>query len=169
MIDSHISVSPAWVSRGSEFKVTGKGINADGDATVHLYIGNVSISKLDNLELVESSRSLVLGRSAKDGGTVTVEGISTSRSEFDADETSAGGGTNLIVMVDAAGDIVGHTYLGLLPSVALDVTDVRRTGEVIVTVSDWYYGDYIDLVRINGITVNLPDNTKQAQRQRHRT
>ena len=105
-------------------------------------------------------------RALRDGGTASVEGISTSRSEFEADAKDAVGavgakGTNLIVMVDAAGVVVGYTYLGLLPSVALDVTDVRRTGEVIVTVSDWYYGDYIDLVRINGITVNLPDNTNK--------
>ena len=68
-------------------------------------------------------------------------------------------GVNLLVMVDSAGEVVGHTFLGILPSVSLDVSDVRRTGEVVVNVSDWYYGNEIDLVRINGITVDLPDNT----------
>ena len=96
----------------------------------------------------------------------SVEGISTTRSDFEADakdatEDDSAKGTNLIVMVDAAGVVVGHTYLGILPSVKLDVRDVRRTGEVEVSVSDWYYGDDINLVRINGITVNLPDNTQR--------
>ena len=38
-IESHISIPPAssWVSRGDEVEVTAKGINATGDATVHLH------------------------------------------------------------------------------------------------------------------------------------
>ncbi len=167
-IISHISVKPGWVSRGDMFTITGKGINANGDTTAHLYTGTVSPDKLTNAELVESSRSIVLGKSSRDGGTVVVDEVSTKRSDFEAEATNAtenpdvdAKGTNLIVMVDAAGVVVGYTYLGLLPNVELDVTDVRRTGEVVVTVSDWYYGDHIDLVRINGITVNLRDNTNR--------
>ena len=167
-IISHISVKPGWVSRGDTFTITGKGINANGDTTAHLYTGNRDPEDLQNeRDLVESRDSIVLGRNARDGGTVIVEDISTSRSDFEAEATDAvdddpgpakdAQGTNLIVMVDAAGDIVGYTYLGLLPNVELDVTDVRRTGEVVVTVSDWYYGSHIDRVRINGIEVNLPD------------
>lgn len=167
-IVSHIAVDSSWVRRGQAVTVTAKGVNAAGDATAHLYSGNVmpGDEDFDNLELVESPRSLVLGRGPRDEGTVTVEGISTSRSEFIADAKDATSdpdanarGVNLIVMVDAAGVVIGHTYLGILPSVALDVTDVRRTGEVVVKVSDWYYGDRIDRVRINGILVDLPDNT----------
>ena len=167
-IISHISVKPGWVSRGDTFTITGKGINAAGDTTAHLYIGSVDPDDLTNDELVESSVSIVLGTEARDGGTVVVEDISTTPSDFEAEATDASEnpdkdakGTNLIVMVDAAGEVVGYTYLGLLPSVSLDVSDVRRTGEVKVSVSDWYYGDEIDLVRINGITVNLPDNTQK--------
>ena len=166
VIVSHISVKPGWVSRGDTVTVTAKGVNAKGDTTAHLYSGSVAPGDLTNLDLVESSVSLVLGRSARDGGTVVIDGISTSHSSFIADAKNAtedpeanAKGVNLIVMVDAAGTVVGHAYLGLLPSVELDVANVRRTGEVIVTVSDWYYGDYIDQVRINGIRVDLPDNT----------
>ena len=50
-------------------------------------------------------------------------------------------GTNTIVMVDASGRIVGHTLLGILPTVDLDVTEVRRSGRMEISVSDWYYGD----------------------------
>ena len=164
-IISHISVDPGWVMRGDEFKVTGKGINAVGDSTVHLYTGTVprgGPGALTNLDLVESSVSLVLGRSLRDGGTVIVEGIDTTHSDFVADAIDAtrdadAKGYNLIVMVDAAGNNVGHTYLGILPTVTLDVTDVRRTGQVVVSVSDWYYGRITD-AHINGIQVNLPDN-----------
>ena len=173
-IASHISVKPGWVSRGDAVTVTAKGVNAKGDTTAHLYTGNLPLNEdgdpdpslLTNLDLVESSFSLVLGRSPRDEGTVIIEGISTTRSEFEAEAVDAtedpdadAKGTNLIVMVDAAGTVVGHTYLGLLPSVSLDVTDVRRTGEVVVKVSDWYYGSDIDRVRINGILVDLPDDT----------
>ena len=35
-------------------------------------------------------------------------------------------------------------------------TEVRRTGRMEVTVSDWYYGGVTD-VRVNGIQVDLPD------------
>ena len=177
-IISHISVDSKWVRRGQTFTVTAKGVNAAGDTTAHLYSGNVPLNADGNPDpsllmnephLVESSSSLVLGRGPRDGGTVTVEGISTTRSEFIAEAKNAEAGppakdargVNLIVMVDAAGNNVGHTYIGILPSVSLDVTDVRRTGEVVVKVSDWYYGDRIDLVRINGILVNLPDNTNR--------
>ena len=177
-IISHISVDSSWVRRGQTFTVTAKGVNAIGDTTAHLYSGIVPLNDDGNPDpsllmnephLVESASSLVLGRGPRDGGTVIVEGISTTRSEFIADAKNADAGppatdargVNLIVMVDAAGNNVGHTYLGILPSVSLDVTDVRRTGEVVVKVSDWYYGDRIDLVRINGILVNLPDNTNK--------
>ena len=162
-IVSHISVKPGWVMRGDAFTVTGKGINSIGDGTVHLYTGTVAPDDLTNLELVESSRSLVLGRSARDGGTVTVEGIDTTHSSFVADAINATAdadakGYNLIVMVDAGGNVTGYTRLGILPTVTLDVTDVRRTGRVEVSVSDWYYGRISDAY-INGIQVNLPDNT----------
>ena len=165
-IVSHISVKPGWVSRGTDITVTAKGVNAAGDTTAHLYLGTVAAGDLENLDLVESDESLVLGRASNDGGTVIIDGISTTRSDFEADAMDAtvdanASGTNLIVMVDAAGTVVGHTYLGLLPSVSLDVSDVRRTGEVEVSVSDWYYGDDINLVRINGITVDLPDDTNR--------
>ena len=140
-----------------------------GDTTAHLYTGTVMPADLTNLELVESSPipgsgPVFEGRAERSSSS----GISTTRTEFEAEATNAttdpdadAKGVNLIVMVDAAGTVVGHTYLGLLPSVELDVTDVRRTGEVKVKVSDWYYGDDIDRVRINGILVDLPDDTNR--------
>ena len=137
-ITSHISLDSSWVSRGKEVKVTGKGINNAGDATAHLYSGEIPENDdgdpdpmlLTNLQLVESSVSLVLGRAPRDEGTVIVEGISTSRSNFIADAEDAKGpnpgpamnarGVNLIVMVDSAGVNIGYAYLGILPSVSLD-------------------------------------------------
>ena len=168
-ITSHISVKPGWLSRGTDITVTAKGVNPAGDTTAHLYTRSVSDpSTLTNSDLVESSYSLVLGRASNEEGTVIIEGISTSRTDFIADAKNAttdpkanAKGVNLIVMVDSAGNNVGHAYLGLLPSVELDVTDVRRTGEVKVKVSDWYYGSHVSLVKINGITVNLPDDTNR--------
>ena len=176
-ITSHVSVKPGWVKRGEAFAVTGKGINAPGDATVHLYDRKndkgdyidrngkvVDPADLENLDLVESSVSLVLGRSSRDAGTVIVDGIDTTHSSFvanaiDATKDADAKGYNLLVMVDAAGNNVGHTYFGIQPTVSLDVTDVRRTGRVEVSVSDWYYGRITDAY-INGIQVDLPDNTR---------
>ena len=40
-IVSHVSLDSKWVRRGETFTVTGKGINAAGDATVHLYSGEI--------------------------------------------------------------------------------------------------------------------------------
>ena len=175
-IASHVSVKPGWAKRGDTVTITGKGINAAGDATAHLYSRKndrgqyvnrhnrvVDPSDLENLDLIESSVSLVLDRSARDGGTVIIEGVDTSHSSFvadaiDATSTTGAKGYNLIVMVDAAGNNVGHTYFGIQPTVTLDVTEVRRTGRVEVSVSDWYYGAITDAY-INGIQVDLPDNT----------
>ena len=59
-------------------------------------------------------------------------------------------------MVDGGGTVIGWTRLGLTPKVELEVSDVRRTGRMEVTISDWYYGDIEDIT-VNGIQVLLPD------------
>ena len=158
-IVSHVSRKPSWVSRGDAVTVTGKGVNPDGDATVHLVTGMTAdqVNAGDGEDLVDE---LVLGRALRDAGTVVVE-VDTSGSSFDAGAVDAkgddhAGGTNLIAMVDAAGNVVGTTTIGILPTVKLDVSEVRRSGRMTVTVSDWYYGNIYE-IRVNGILVDLPD------------
>ncbi len=156
-IVSHISAKPVWVSRGNAVTVTGKGINSTGTVTLHLYEGDEDVGDLTGGDL---TGSLVLGSARMDDGTAVVEFDATS-SRLMAEATPAtddasAGATNTIVMVDAGGNVVGHTNIGIKPSVKLDVTEVRRSGRMKVSVSDWYYGD-IDDIRVNGIQVDLPD------------
>ena len=156
-IVSHVSVKPGWASRGDEVAVTGKGINAAGTVTVHLYQGKKSGNELKNDDLVNS---LVLGTAPMGDGTAVVN-IVTTRSDFKAEAKKAtadanASGTNLVAMVDASGRVVGTANVGIQPTVKLDVSEVRRSGKMEISVSDWYYGDIYD-VTVNGIRVNLPD------------
>ena len=165
-IVNHVAADPKWVVRGGTVELTAKGVNAPGDVTAHLYSGALEVADLDNLDLVQAP---VVGRAARSDGTAVITIDTTSsiflRGAIDATEDPAADakGVNEIVLVDAAGAVIGktqaHTRIGILPSVELDVTEVRRSGKVEVSVSDWYYGTHISLVRINGITVDLPDNT----------
>ena len=170
-IVSHIAVDSAWVSRGDEVQVTAKGINAKGDATVHLHTAH-SKDDIEDLEADLAAGRLsgedlaalpALDRSLMDGGTAVLD-FDTSSSIFDAQAVDATGnttamsakGTNVLIVVDAGGNIIGWTRLGLQPTVSLNLEEVRRTGRMGVTVSDWYYGGVSDL-RVNGIQVDLPD------------
>ena len=191
-IISHISRLPTWVERGDEVTVTAKGINADGDATVHLLnmsnFKDVAVLKayhddtdeIKDIKMLEDAFKTLLNddktldgeglavlpdldRSLMDAGTAVLD-FDTASSMFHAGAQNASGdtavtsakGTNILVVVDAGGTVTGHTRLGLKPTVTLDLTEVRRTGRMGVTVSDWYYGDLTDL-RVNGIQVGLPD------------
>ena len=169
-IASHISVPPAskWVERDTDVEVTAKGINAKGDATIHLHTAH-SDEDLTSVEAMLDSGRLTgemlahlpdLDRSLMNGGTAVLN-FNTSSSIFDAEAVDAfrdtvAMPTNLLIVVDAAGDIVGWTRLGLQPKVKLNLEEVRRTGRMGVTVEDWYYGNLSD-IRVNGIQVRLPD------------
>ena len=160
-ITPHIAVQlPGWFSRGTDVTVTGKGINSAGTATVHLYSSTgKAVGKESGAALAELQ---VLGRATMDGGTAEVT-IDTSSSNLvanaiDATKDASAKGINRIVMVDAGGNVIGNALLGLLPTVKLDVSEVRRSGKMEITVSDWYYGD-VDRVEVNGILADLPDNT----------
>jgi hypothetical protein len=156
-IVSHVSAKPVWVSRGDAIAVTGKGINSAGTVTLHLYEGEKDAADLMGSDL---TGSMVLGSASMDGGTAVVEFDATSSSLMakatKATDTLSAGATNTIVMVDAGGNVIGHTNVGIKPTVKLDVTDVRRSGKMSVSVSDWYYGD-IHSIKVNGINVMLPD------------
>ena len=158
-IDAHIKAKPVWVSRGDAITVTGKGINSTGTVTLHLYEGDEDAADLMGGDL---TGSLVLGSARMDDGTAIVEFDATSSrlmaEATPATATTSAGATNTIVMVDAGGNVVGHTNVGIMPTVKLDVSEVRRSGKMKVSVSDWYYGDIAD-IRVNGIQVNLPDGT----------
>ena len=170
-ITPHISAKPGWVERGDTVTVTAKGINAPGDATVHLLnlsnwtdafdVNAYDIDDIAELEdalkegLMQETNPLTgrhladlpaLDRSLRDGGTAVLD-FDTSSSRFHAGAQPATGntaatsakGTNILVVVDAGGNVTGYTRLGLQPTVELDLTEVRRTGRMEVTVSDWYY------------------------------
>ena len=103
-----------------------------------------------------------LDRSLRDGGTAVLD-FDTSSSIFNAQAQNAtenpeadAKGTNILVVVDAGGNVIGHKRLGLQPTVTLNLAEVQRTGRMGVTVSDWYYRDLTD-IRVNGIQVRLPD------------
>ena len=156
-IISHVAVDPAWVSRGEMVTVTGKGITAIGDATVHLYIGDTAAADLTRADL---DPAMALNRAPMDGGTAAVV-IDTSSSKFQAAAKAAvspgkASGTNVVAMVDSAGNVTGTAVVGLTPKVELDVTEVRRSGKMKVTLSDWYYGG-VGALTVNGIQVMLPD------------
>ena len=171
VIVSHISVSnpkSGWVQRGDAVEVTAKGINAKGDATVHLHTAHTK-DAIEELEEMLDDGDLsgedlaalpALDRSPMDGGTAVLN-FDTSSSIFsaqavDATQDTSAAGTNVLIVVDAGGNVIGYKRLGLTPKVTLDLTEVRRTGRMKVTVSDWYYGGVSDL-RVNGIQVGLPD------------
>ena len=171
MIISHIAAKPGWVSRGDEVTITAKGINAKGDATAHLHGAHSPEDIAELLDMLadkeldgEDLASLpVVGRDRMDAGTAVIV-FDASSSIFDAEAEDATGdttttsakGTNVIIVVDGGGNIIGSTRLGLNPKVDLEVSEVRRTGKMEVTVSDWYYGD-IEEITVNGIPVQLPD------------
>ena len=60
-------------------------------------------------------------------------------------------GVNTIMIFDASGHRAQvDATLGILPTVELDVTQVKRAGIMGVSVSDWYYGSRITSITIGG-------------------
>ena len=144
-IKSKVSIDPKWVSRGGSVEVTGKGLKA-GTATVHL----------DDPD-VEDIDDIVLGSGAVVDGKVVVT-IDTTTQRFIADAGTKDGeaiGVNTIMIYDASGHRAQvDATLGILPTVELDVSEVKRAGIMGVTVSDWYYGSRITNITIGGLTVD---------------
>ena len=126
--------------------VTAKGLKS-GTATVHLDEAGV-----------DAEDDLVLGSGSVSDGKATVD-IDTESSKFvaDANEATAADaatGMNTIVVFDASGTNVGTAVVGILPTVELDVSEVKRSGVMGVKVSDWYFGD-IDSITVGGRPVML--------------
>ena len=143
-IASSISLKPTSVSRGDAVVVTGKGLSG-GSATVYLEQDGTDV-RLDS--------------GATENNTVSVE-IDTASSKFKAGSTHEDGdtsvkGLNNIYIIDASGHMTKMATLLVGPKVSVDVSDVKRSGKMKISVSDWFYGD-ITKVTIGGIEVMQPD------------
>ncbi len=144
-IVSTVKVDPTFVTRGAEAKVTVKGL-ADGAVTVHL---------LDE----DGDRGTALGSSTAANGVAEIS-ISTSSLKAGATPvaTKPDAGLNTLIVVDAnnaelmAGDDRIETKLGIKPTVKLGSDTVERSGDLEISVSDWYYGT-INKVTIGGVPV----------------
>ena len=149
VISSAISLKPSTVSRGDAVTVTGKGLSA-GTATVYLE---------------QAGSDVVLGRGATEDNVVTVE-IETTPDRFEAgsepnSDNDGVMGLNDIYIIDSSGHQTPSKALLLEPKVDLDVSQVKRSGRMGVSVSDWYFGD-ITNVTIGGLAVMLPDGEGAA-------
>ena len=143
-----VSLDPTWVMRGEAVTVTANGLKS-GTGTVHL-----------DLEDVDAEDDPVFGSKSADEGSIEVE-IDTSSDKFEAGAVKATSradamGLNTIAVFDSSGTKVGTATLGILPNVDLDVSEVKRSGKMKVTVSDWYFGN-ISNVTVGGLQVKLPD------------
>ena len=140
-----VSVKPTFVTRGAEAKVTVKGL-ADGAVTVHL---------LD----ADGDRGAALGSGTASGGVAEIS-VSTSSLKAGAMPvaTKDDAGLNTLIVVDAnnselmAGDDRIEKKLGIKPTVKLGSDTVERSGDLEISVSDWYYGT-INKVTIGGVPV----------------
>ena len=144
------SVSPGFVSRGGDATVTAKGLR-DGTTTVYL---------VDD----DGDRGAALGTGTADGGVVEIE-INTSN--LAAGATADGSkdvGMNTLRVIDSNDASVGGDFmLGIKPTVKLGSATAKRSADLEISVSDWYYGD-IDGVTIAGISVG---DSGCVCRQRH--
>ncbi len=156
-IAPHVTLKPKAVSRGDAVKLTAKGLLSSGTtATVHLDEAGKS-----------DADDLVLGRGLVSDNMVSLD-IDTNTSKFKAGvneltDTKGVTGLNTIFVVDGSGhtDLPEgerriQTTLTILPTVKLDVSQVKRSGLMEVSVSDWYYGN-IQNVTVGGLGVMLPD------------
>lgn len=139
------SVDPGFVTRGGDATVTAKGLR-DGTTTVYL---------VDD----DGDRGAALGTGTADDGVVEIE-IDTSGSGLVADATPDGDsdvGVNTLRVIDSNNDEVGNDFmLGIKPTVKLTSATAKRSADLEISVSDWYYGD-IDMVTIAGISVGDVD------------
>ena len=137
------SVKPTFVARGGDATVTAKGLR-DGTTTVYL----VDESKNDR-------RGAALGSGTAADGSVEIE-IDTSGSALDAGATRDGDsdtGMNELIVIDSNDEQVGSDInLGIKPTVKLGSATAKRSANLEISVSDWYYGN-INKVTIAGIEV----------------
>ena len=137
------SVDPEFVTRGGDATVTAKGLR-DGTTTVYL---------VDD----DGDRGAALGNGTADDGVVEIE-IDTSGKALVADATADGDddvGANTLRVIDSNDDQVGDDFmLGIKPTVELGSATAKRSADLEISVSDWYYGD-IDRVRIAGLNAAI--------------
>ena len=137
------SVSPTFVARGGDATVTAKGLR-DGTTTVYLVDA-------------DGDRGSALGSGNADGGSVE---IAINTSGLVAGATADGSsdvGENTLRVIDSNDDQVGGDFmLGIKPTVKLGSATAKRSADLSISVSDWYYGD-IDRVTVAGISVGDVD------------
>ena len=141
------SVKPTFVTRGGDATVTAKGLR-DGTTTVYLLEMN------DDEEYV---RGPALGTGTADDGVVEIE-IDTDNKALKADATAADDedvGVNKLRVIDSNNGQVGKDFtLGIKPTVKLGSETAKRSANLEISVSDWYYGD-IDRVTIAGLNAEF--------------
>ena len=137
------SVKPVFVTRGGDATVTAKGLR-DGTTTVYL---------VDD----DGDRGAALGTGTADDGVVEIE-INTSNlvAGATADGSKDVGANTLRVIDSNDGQVGGDFMLGIKPTVKLGSATAKRSADLEISVSDWYYGD-IDRVTIAGISVGAVD------------
>ena len=148
-----VSVKPTFVTSGGDATVTAKGVR-DGTTTVYVVEkdddGDPMMDDDGNYE-----RGDALGTGTADDGVVDIE-IDTS--DLDPGATPVAGkddmGVNTLVVVDAANSDVGSTTIGIKPTVKLGSETAKRSADLEISVSDWYYGD-IEEVTIGGIKAEI--------------
>ena len=141
------SVKPTFVTRGGEATVTAKGLR-DGATTVYLLEMN------DDGDYV---RGAALGTGTAEDGVVEIA-IDTSGSALVADATADDDedvGVNKLRVIDSNDASVGNDFmLGIKPTVKLGSETAKRSANLEISVSDWYYGD-IDSVTIAGLNADF--------------
>ena len=137
------SVKPTFVTRGGDATVTAKGLR-DGTTTVYL------VNDADG-------RGAALGTGTADDGVVEIV-IDTSG--LVAGANAAGDsdvGVNTLRVIDSNDAEVSDDFmLGIKPTVKLGSATAKRSADLEISVSDWYYGD-INKVTIAGIPVGDVD------------
>ena len=145
------SVKPTFVTRGGGATVTAKGLR-DGTTTVYLVATN------DNGEPRMDDdgnyvRGAALGTGTADDGVVEIE-IDTSDLVTGATkgDDSDSGMNELIVIDSNDGEVGSAINMGIKPTVKLSSDTAKRSANLEISVSDWYYGN-INKVTIAGIEV----------------
>ena len=137
------SVKPTFVTRGGDAKVTAKGLR-DGTTTVYLVND-------------DGGRGAALGTGTADDGVVEIS-IDTSGSTLAAGATADGDsdvGMNTLRVIDSNdGQVDDDFMLGIKPTVKLGSETAKRSANLEISVSDWYYGD-INMVKIAGLAAEF--------------
>ena len=150
---STAKLDPTFVTRGGETTLTVKGI-PDGTTTVHL---GKSGPQLGSGSAADGVVKIVIVASHDDLEAASTKGIGR-----DPDK-----GTNGLYIKDANAALVkgaGGTelmvLLGIKPTVKLGSGTAELSGELKISVSDWYYGD-IQSITIGGVEVEETKGTKE--------